>query len=259
MASRLKVEDFEVLRIPLESGRQGPAQLAVALILGAIFMPLIYALEYYVASYDSIFPYKQEILNVHFWFTIILAALSIVYAIPFIYRRSQKFQYLLSILVSQNLFTFPLFICALFFIGRDGEGMKATPESLLKFTYVLLFIGLLVFVVTFIRFYILLRKGQYRKGSRKEQLRTKFEKKSLLSTAIFVGIGLVLVLQFIIRKSAINDFNMYGVVLIGITLFYVMLFILPEQLIILYCKMRFKSFNYNERGYLNGLETDLRG
>ena len=256
MVSKLKEEDFEVLRIPLESGRQGPSQLATALILGAIFMPMIYALEYYVAAYDSIFPYKQKILEVHFWLTSVLVLLSIVYAIPFIYRRSQRVQYLLTILVSQNLFTFPLFICALFFIGKEGEGMKATPESLLNFTYILLFIGLLVFLLTFVRFYTLLRKGQYRKGSSKELLRIKFEKKSLLPTAIIVGIGLVLVLQYIIRNSAINDFNMYGVILIGITLFYVMLFILPEQLVILYCKMRFKSFNFNESGYLNSLESE---
>lgn len=251
----MKEEDFEVLRIPLESGRQGPTQLAIALILGAIFMPMIYALEYYVAAYDTIFPYKQNILEVHFWFTGVLVILSIVYAIPFIYRRSQRFQYLLTILVSQNLFTFPLFICALFFIGKEGEGMKATPESLLNFTYVLLFIGLLIFLITFVRFYILLRRGQYRKGSSKELLRIKYEKKSFLPTAILVGIGLVLVLQYIVRNSAIHDINMYGVVLIGITLFFVMLFILPEQLVILYCKMRFKSFNFNEHGYLNSSES----
>ena len=251
----MKEEDFEVLRIPLESGRQGPTQLAIALILGAIFMPIIYALEYYVAAYDTIFPYKQNILEVHFWFTGVLVILSIVYAIPFIYRRSQRFQYLLTILVSQNLFTFPLFICALFFIGKEGEGMKATPESLLNFTYVLLFIGLLIFLITFVRFYILLRRGQYRKGSSKELLRIKYEKKSFLPTAILVGIGLVLVLQYIVRNSAIHDINMYGVVLIGITLFFVMLFILPEQLVILYCKMRFKSFNFNEHGYLNSSES----
>lgn len=255
MASKLKEKDFEVLRIPLESGRQGPSQLAIALILGAIFMPMIYALEYYVAAYDSIFPYKQEILEVHFWFTGVLVILSILYAMPFIYRRSQRVQYLLTICVSQNLFTFPLFICALFFIGKEGEGMKATPESLLNFTYILLLIGLLVFLLTFVRFYILLRKGQYRKGSNKEQLRTKVEKKSLLPTAILVGIGLVLVLQYIVRNSAIQDINMYGVILIGMALFFVMLFVLPEQLVILYCKIRFKSFNFNEHGYLNGSES----
>ena len=255
MVSKLKEEDFEVLRIPLESGRQGPSQLATALILGAIFMPMIYALEYYVAAYDTIFPYKQKILEVHFWLTSVLVLLSIVYAIPFIYRRSQRIQYLLTILVSQNLFTFPLFICALFFIGKKGEGMKATPESLLNFTYILLFIGLLVFLLTFVRFYILLRKGQYRKGSNKEQLRTKVEKKSLLPTAILAGIGLVLVLQYIVRNSALQDINMYGVVLIGMALFFVMLFVLPEQLVILYCKIRFKSFNFNEHGYLNHLDS----
>src|SRR5690606_40043188 len=34
------------------------------------------------------------------------------------------------------------------------------------------------------------------------------------------------------------------IIFVGMFLFYVMLFILPEQLVILYCKFRFNSFNY---------------
>jgi len=39
-------------------------------------------------------------------------------------------------------------------------------------------------------------------------------------------------------------------IVIGIGLFWVMLFVLPEQLVILYCKIRFQRFNFNERGFL---------
>jgi hypothetical protein len=249
LLGRLQEEDFEVLRGPLESERQRPATLAGILVLGAFLQALLFALEYFVAGDSTVYPYKDEILIVHFWFTVGLIVLSLIYAIPAIYNRSGRIQYLLSILVSQNLFSLCLFISALFLIGKDGQG--ASTESLLNFTYITLAIGLLIFIVTFIRFYTLLKKGEYRKGSEKDELRAKFEAKSYLPMASIAGLGLVFVIQYIARNSAIDDLNVMVAIVMGIGLFFVMLFILPEQLVILYCKYRFKSFNFDERGYLN--------
>lgn len=247
---KLKEEDFEVLRKPLESGRQSPKSLAFTLLLCVFLQALLFALEYYVAADSTMYPYKDQILQVHLWITVGLIVLSLIYSIPAVYKRSGKVQYLLSILVSQNLFSFSIFISALFFIGNKGEGKNATPESLLNFTWILVFIGLLIFIATFIRFYILLKKGHYRKGSKKDELRGKFETTSYIPAAIIGGLGIVFIIQYIVRNSAIDDLNMMTVIIGGITLFFVMLFILPEQLVILYCKFRFKSFNFNERGYL---------
>jgi hypothetical protein len=249
LLGRLQEDDFKVLRAPLESGRQRPAALAGILVLGAFLQALLFALEYFVAGDSTVYPYKDEILIVHFWFTVGLIVLSLIYAIPAIYNRSGRIQYLLSILVSQNLFSLCLFISALFLIGKDGQG--ASTESLLNFTYITLAIGLLIFIVTFIRFYTLLKKGEYRKGSEKDELRAKFEAKSYLPMASIAGLGLVFVIQYIARNSAIDDLNVMVAIVMGIGLFFVMLFILPEQLVILYCKYRFKSFNFDERGYLN--------
>ncbi|WP_399629158.1 hypothetical protein [Sporosarcina sp. SG10008] len=250
MSSKRTVEDFEVLRGPLESGRQRPSALAGILVLCVFLQALLFSLEYFVAGDVTAYPYKDEILKVHFWITAGLIVLSLIYAIPAVYKRSGKVQYLLSILVAQNLFSVSLFICALFFIGKKGEGSSVAPESLLNFTYITLLIGLLVFIATFVRFAILLRNGHYRKGSKKDVLRTRFETKSYIPAAVLGGIGLVFVIQYIARTSAITDINIMVVIAIGILLFYVMLFILPEQLVILYCKFRFKSFNFNEQGNL---------
>lgn len=160
-------------------------------------------------------------------------------------------QYFISILVSQNLFSISFLICALFLIGNDdGSGKTVSSDSLLNFTYGTLGIGLLVFVVTCIRFYMLLRKGAYRKGSKKDEQRGRFEGKSYIPVATVAGLGLVFVIQYIARVSTINDLNMMIFIVIGISLFFGMLFVLPEQLVILYCKIRFQSFNFNERGYL---------
>jgi len=116
----------------------------------------------------------------------------------------------------------------------------------------------LVFIATSVRFYILLRNGLYRKGSKKDKLRGRFETKSYIPAAVLGGMGLVFVIQYIARTSAIIDVDIMIVIVIGILLFFVMLFVLPEQLVILYCKYRFKSFNFDKRGYLKS-EDSARG
>ncbi len=250
MLKRLSVEDFEALRKPLESGRQSPSALAGILILTVFLQASLYALEYFVAADSTIHPYKEEILTVHFWITVALVILSIIYAIPAVYRRSGRIQYLVSIVVSQNLFGVTFFICALLMIGSQRGGTKVTQSFMLNFTYLALLIGLVVFVATFIRFYLLLHRGYYRKGEEKDALRERFETKSYLPAAIIGGIGLVFIIGYISRVSGIDDTKIMFFIILGNLLFYVMLFILPEQLVILYCKFRFKSFNFNKRGYL---------
>ncbi|MBO0589713.1 hypothetical protein [Sporosarcina sp. E16_8] len=250
MFAKLTVKDFEVLRGPLESGRQSPPALAGALILSVFLQALLFALEYFMVGNATVYPYKDEILKVHLWITAGIMVLSLIYAIPAVYKRSGKIQYLLSILVSQNLFSVSFFICALFLIALEGEDMSFTSESLLNFTYILLLLGLLIFIATFVRFAILLRNGHYRKGSKKDVLRGRFETKSYIPAAVFCGIGLVFVIQYIARTSVIIDVDIMIAIVIGILLFFVMLFILPEQLVILYCKFRFKSFNFDKRGYM---------
>lgn len=249
----LKEEDFKVLRAPLESGRQSPSALGGVLVMSSLFQALLFALEYFVAGDSTVYPYKDEILIVHFWLTVGLIGLSLIYGIPAIYNRSGRIQYLISILVSQNLFSFCFFISALFLIGKDGDEQGVTSESLLNFTYITLAIGLLIFIVTCIRFYRLLKKGEYRKDSKKGELRANFEGKSYLPMASIAVLGFVFIIQYMLRYLSIDDINIMIIIVIGIGLFFVMLFVLPEQLVILYCKYRFKSFNFDERGYLNKL------
>ena len=250
MTCKLSEEDFEVLKEPLKSGRQAPDAIAGTLVLTIFLQAILFAMEYFVVAQGTIYPYKEEILTIHFWITGGLILFSLLYSIPAVYKRSDKIQYSISILVSQNLFSLSFLILSLFIVGNESiDGNNVSMESLLNFTYVTLGIGLLIFIVTCIRFYILLRKGAYREGSKKEELRARFEGKSYIPAATIAGIGLVFVIQYIVRFSNV-DFSLILFVVIGISLFFVMVFILPEQLVILYCKIRFQSFNFNERGYL---------
>ena len=231
MLKKVMEEDFLVLRGPLESGRQSPNSLAGTLLLFLFIQPLIFILTYVVAGDSTIYPNKAIIFTVHLWITATLIFLSIIYTIPVVYKKSQKIQYLLVILVSQNVAGACFYISALFLIGSENIGMDTPEASLMTFTYVTLLLGLLTFIATSLRFYILLRKGHYRRGSKKDELRRKLETNSYLPM----------------------------VIIIGPLLFFTMLFVLPEQLVILYCKFRFDSFNYNKKGKLKPFNKQRKG
>jgi hypothetical protein len=260
MFKKLSAEDFAALRGPFESGRQSPSSLGGMLFLSVFLQGLMYALEYFVAADASIYPNKGKILMIHFWITLILAILSIIYSIPAIYKRSQKIQYLVVILMSQNLGGVTIYLMVLFFLGSKNIGINLSKEELLNFTYITLLIAFLIFIVTFIRFYILLIKGHYRKGSKKEKQRENMEHliKSYLPVIIAGSVGLLFVIQFLFRNlnAGLNVGNIETIFMLtlGICLFFGMLFVLPEQLVLLYCKYRFEGFNFYLSGDLKELE-----
>lgn len=255
MFKKLTEEDFAVLRGPLESGRQSPSAMAGILVLGIFLQALMFFLAYVIGGDDSNFPFKQEMMAVHAVITSLLVICSIVFSIPNIWIRFQKSQYFVSILVSQNLFGVLSYIMALLFIGKEHS---ITPERMLMLTGVSLFCGLLIFTFTYLRFYILLTKGEYRKGSKKDEWRDKLETKSYVPMAIIGGIGIVYIVQYVARNTYIIDIKSIGIIIIGHFLLYAMLFVLPEQLVILYCKCRFNSFNYDKNGNLKPLGNDRK-
>ncbi|MER2008968.1 MAG: hypothetical protein ABS939_16070, partial [Psychrobacillus sp.] len=152
---RLIEEDFEVLREPLESGRQSRESISVVLILGVFLQALMFALNYYLAVPYSLFPFKEEIINIHFWLTVTIIGLSIVYSIPFVYKRSERIQYALSILVSHNVGSISFLIISLFTIGLEDEGMTNDADTLMQIAYVILAVALLLFIIIMVRYYIL--------------------------------------------------------------------------------------------------------
>ncbi|SDZ50753.1 hypothetical protein SAMN05421736_11546 [Evansella caseinilytica] len=252
--NKLSEKDFVVLRGPFVSGRQNLNSIAGILILSIFLQALMFFLTYVVAGDRSIFPHIDILFHVHLYITGGLCILSLVYAIPFVFVRQQKLQYLISILVSQNIFgVFPL-LMALFYIGKNNA---ITEGVLLNFTFTILLLGLLVFIATSIRFIILLNKGAYRQGSKKDQLRTRAEAgiKSFMPMIILASVSLLYLIQFVVRNFGLE--NIFDVVILAICilLFLAMLFVLPEQLVILYCKFRFESFNFQVNGvYLNPLQ-----
>ncbi len=247
MLHKLKKKDFAVLRGPLESGRQSPDSLPFVLILGIALQLLLHYLTYYEAAATTIFPFIEGMKELHFWITASIIILSIIYSIPVIYKRSQKIQYLVGILCSQNIGTAYVYVIVMFSLG-DQKG--ASVESLITLSKTVLFIAALLFLATCVRFYILLMKGQYRNGSKKGQMRNSFETTSYIPLAIIGSTGLFFILQYVIRMfGSVDGYDMF-IIVIAMSVFYSMIFVLPEQLMILYCKFRFKSFNFDKNGVL---------
>lgn len=251
MFQRLNEEDFAVLRGPLESGRQSPDSLAFALVLAIFLQALLYFLTYNVAGASTIFPYLKEIQTIHFWLTALLILLSVFYAIPLIYRRSQRIQYALSILTIQNIGALSFYLIAIFIIGEQAA---ISVESVIMVTKITLVVALLLFISVFVRFYILLRNGHYRTGSKKGRLRDLFEfdiEMKTINKIITIVLTIFGALVVMITKIMGSDnFEDTFLIMISLAIFYTMIFVLPEQLVILYCKIRFKSFNFDKRGYL---------
>ncbi|GAE94513.1 hypothetical protein JCM21714_3675 [Gracilibacillus boraciitolerans JCM 21714] len=211
----------------------------------AIFgQALIVFLAHIVVGDKSNFPYKDLIFVVHVIITILIIIFSVVFAIPTIYKKMESFQYLISIIISQNLFGITPYFWTLHAIGRT----EASTNSLIFATVLTLLLGIFVFILTCIRFRRLLVQGKFRKGTIKEQTRQKLEAKSFLPLAVIGGLGVVYFIQFISNHVSRIEFNILTMGIIGLGVFYTMLFVLPEQLVILYCKKRFKSFNFNKEG-----------
>jgi hypothetical protein len=244
LLNKLSEEDVAVLRGPIESGRQSPRSLGSNLVLAIFLQALLFYLTYYIAAESTIYPNVERIRAVHLWVTAVLILLSIIYAIPAVYKRSERFQYFLTILVSQNLFAVFFYLSSLFLIG---EGTGITIDSLLDFTFLTLSIGGVLFIALCIRFYLLLRKGYYRKGSKQDKMRGKLETNSYLPIVIIASVGLFFILQSIVRTFHLADLEMIVLITVPLLLYYGMIFVLPEQLMILYCKFRFNCFTFNKR------------
>ncbi|MET3575080.1 hypothetical protein ACFFIY_04510 [Bhargavaea ullalensis] len=236
----LQEKDVYVFRKPLESGRQSPQNLAGNMVMAAFLQAGMFAGEYFILGYTSNHPWKEQILTLHFWFTSILISLSLLYSIPAVYRKSEKVQYLVSILVSQNLFGITFYLCALF-VAAEGAGVP--DHSMVAFTLTSLLTGLLVFFLVLLRLILKIRRGDYREGGRQDMWRETFEYKSYVPAATAAGLGIFFILQYVIRQNGWTDLGSLGFLVIGFGLFYAMMFVLPEQLVIFYCKFRFSEFH----------------
>ncbi|RIW29377.1 ABC transporter ATPase [Bacillus salacetis] len=205
---------------------------------------LLYYITHSTASSYTKYPGTETIKEIHFTATICISILSLLFGIPAIYKRFEKLQYLVSILVSHMLFTVPGLLWPLFTIG---QGEIATAESLVTFTVIIFTTAAILLGVTIFRFLRLLKKGEYQEGSARGEIRERFEAKSYFPIAVVGGLIVVFITQYFIRNFQMNSIESITLIILPLLIFYAMIFVLPEQLVILYCKFRFDSFNVYQR------------
>ncbi|WLV24287.1 hypothetical protein QR721_11665 [Aciduricibacillus chroicocephali] len=244
-------KDYEVLRGPFLSGRQRPDGLAGTMLLAIPLQVLMLFCVYVVAADETIYPYKDALFKLHFIITAAIMGMSVLMVFSKVHLKFQKIQYALSIAVTQNLFCITPYLIFLFLVG----GMGISIEELRWIMWLSIGIGLMIFVAVCIRFYFLLKAGKYRKGSDRDYVRSRLEGTSFKGIAIVGGTEIVFIMQYVLRNSS-SDLNSLMIASLAIVIAYVTVFILPEQLVILYCKSRFSSFSFDRRGELYPIGFD---
>ncbi|WP_226677653.1 ABC transporter ATPase [Rossellomorea aquimaris] len=244
MLNTLPETYFELLRVPINSGRQSPPSLGGNLIVAIPLQWLIYCLTYFSAFSGTKYPGTDTLQILHLTATIIISLLSLLFGIPAIYKKYERLQYLISILVSHMLFTVPSLLWALFTIGT---GDQATPASLVMLTFIILITAGLFLIITTYRFSRLLHNGAYQDRSWRGAIRGRFETGSYLPIVIAGGLSCVCVTQYFIRHFQMESLESAILIIFPLLIFYIMVFVMPEQIVILYCKFRFERFNVYQR------------
>src|SRR5699024_614568 len=124
---------------------------------------------------------------------------------------------------------------------------SVSNQEMISFIIGSMVLGICFFLFTFFRLLKNLEAGKFRKNTKRDEIRGYLEGRTMDFQAIAIrfGIDFVLIVTSLIKILHVNDFEILLFTSIGITLFYVMLFILPEQLVIWYCIKRFKSFQFD--------------
>src|SRR5699024_9659904 len=108
------------------------------------------------ATSNTNLAYKETIFYIYLGLTIVLIILAILYSVPAIYKRGQKMQYFVLILVSQMIFGLFFLISPLFLLGMK-RFFWLEESSLIMISILLVSGGILLFTFTWIRFMILLK------------------------------------------------------------------------------------------------------
>ncbi len=246
--SRLVEEDFELIR---ESAVNSQTPNVLGGILPCV-LPLIWFMYFlvFVVAGDvtgdiTLYPFFLLIMKICSVLLTGLSLLIIIFSIKSVYIRFQKMQYLISIFATHFIFGLSPYLMALFRLGKSNN---TTEALLMKITVVSLSSGIVIFIATWICIYVLLHNGQFRKETKRG-----LQKGSLFKFINFVVVIILIAtvgftMQMIFRIIASLELNEIIVIILGFILFNVMSYVLSIQLFVLYCKIRFISFNYQSNG-----------
>ncbi|MFX3616593.1 MAG: hypothetical protein ACE3JK_03640 [Sporolactobacillus sp.] len=239
LLDKFQESDFAMFKKGLISGRLNPSRVGKFLLV----VDLISALFIYCGQQAAIVAhgsfYKSWISLIYGqWYS--LLALAIV-SLPFLLKKvSVTFQKSGLVLLILSFIELAIDLsCATLFAWKYSYANL--PFNLVILLYMI--INLLIFVLSLIRSYFLLKKGEFRKEGRGFFHKQYSEGMSRFSAILpFSAAGVLL--SIIASKYWGQDASTVLIVIVG---FVVSLFLfgvgIIEYLYIIYCKFRFKSFN----------------
>lgn len=265
---QLSEKDFLFFRIPHESGRQSPKNMKHILITSSIITILLLGLLNVFVFIDRFDPPHQVIVIISLIYNVVgvsLIGLAIAFSFKKIYQKRQKFQYLLVALFI-NLVYGPFFYIIGLYILTDPtqfhHRMGISASNLILLITVTLLIGLGIFVYSYVHTMKLLQQGKFRKGTeryKKQQTNERNEPNTYIGSVAALlsgtlGNGIYLTRRY--GENMPDDIVIF--IMFGAAAIYVLMLLLPRQLVILYCKGRFKSFQFNDENELNPVGSSSR-
>ncbi len=239
-------EDFVQFRVALESGKLSPKRLIITLV-GGILGQLLLALCLFIVADPQMFPgyFKDEILIVVYFFTSILIIFSIVFLIPFFYRKNQRMQYIISSVNILNILSVMPLFCSLFFLVRNRD-LSLMVYLVIAVSLIVFGMGLYWLVLCGLRKKI--QYGGYRNdvAGKRNGMAVRHDNADLsqIPSIIFGGAGFAMI---------VGSLGLVGdtlVMIIMLLLYLTGIYLFAQARLIMYCKRRFRSFNFSEEGHL---------
>src|SRR5699024_6211044 len=111
-------------------------------------------------------------------------------------------------------------------------------------------VGVMIIIVGFLRFNYLLTNGKFREGSDLDLKRQTTEESATdyIRAILIIVVGIGIIALTMVKYLEVAQLDRLLIASFGILVFYYVLYKLPVQLCILYCKRRFKSFNFDTEG-----------
>lgn len=250
---KLSEEDFAVLNGPLKSGRQSPESLGGILLLTPFIVGVFLLIGNLFVFMDRIEPAHDVVIILILLYDLVglvVATLAIFFASKKVYKSRQAGQYLFVTIISPYLFGILPLAIALYMIFDDvqfNHNFTVGNTEMVLFIIGILALGVMVFLFAFLRFIKRLEDGKYHKKNKSDTNEGFLEGRSLNFKKIYTifGVAFILVAIILLTVLHVTDVETLFISSLTIMIFYSMLFILPEQIVIWYCIKRFKSFQVN--------------
>lgn len=257
---RLEEEDFALFRISFESGRQTLDNLRNVLILG-IFGQLLFSVGIFAAADPTMHPgyNKAVLLTIQYILTFMLILLSIIYAIPAVYNKRQQGQLIVGSLLLLNFLAISPYFAALFMLVRTVE---LTERSFIILAVCIFLLGIAYLIAILVRLQRSIENGDFRKESKKHNYKEVSEREystlSKLPELIIAGMGFLFIFNFLLEGLLRGDIENLILVVLFFSVFFMGMYLFAHSIISIYCKGRFASFNFDENGKLQPLNSGDR-